>query len=970
MANTKVYVNTDSSGGTNGSTNASGVAFPSLDAALTYAAANKVAGDIWTIICSAPSGVMPVGTSFDVSGISTNSTGYLHIRPNRGNEGGTVADQRHNGVWSTSKFRYGYTNNFVVNQTYVRITGLQIFPKGTGNLPPNGPYLTADNCKLERCIIYADPAYAGDGSSGNNIGIRGSGSTSNTVIANCIVIGFNIATAYTPGLGVLNVSAQHYNLTVVNCRRGYYFSNVHTIKNSLGYGSTTNDWDGGGWNYATVDYCASEDNTVPGTHKQSSATFTFTNAAGIDFTLSNSDTGAKGLGLDLGSSLDWNDVDGNLNGPRVAINEVTRTTTWSIGASEPVAGGGGGGATSFAAGRYSFRFAFGKGASTGGGPGNPALNVSGYWTEAPSFAGRPVNHVAHTGNKDTSGAALSAAIASEISLDRNAVITLDPNVEYCVADSTDYGLKLGPKTSTKKICICTAGINTGDVGMPAFGTQVTPADASKFALITHKQTAGAAGATIWIPDGSHYWELCGLRIAPEITHRFGIVVLGGNSDPGDYGGTWADHTSHILLDRILIDPSTTNNGVDTVTSGHHFQNNSGAIIANGRQVYLSGCYVEVSDIVGQGDYKCFEVIHGTYITIDDTELFRGGETFFIGGGGVGDVYNLGVTFPHHVRFRRCWLHKDHDQMKVEKWLSKNGGETKGSTDVSFEGCILETGQTIAGDTGQNYMLTGVCYPEADNSDPKFFHYENWQYINCVLRGGYSLHLNRGYYSDPGHADYADQIPSGRIKFVNSFIGAFSLAGDGGWLLFLSNWYGLTLDHCTVDVRTPAGDERYNSPFQLEQAAGPAPPAVPFTEFVMRDSIIAGAYRSLITNNSQPDSVYRYGHTFYTTYLEPNGAILENNLWCSKTASDDVGTYSFVPEFDVNDADPNWRYRNDNWPTTVFTDATAADGTGDYTVKVGSPYKAGGARDATDGKDLGVDWSQMQTAMGALVWSKV
>lgn len=339
MANTKVYVNTDSSGGTDGSTNASGVAFPSLNAALVYVGANKVAGDIWTVICSAPSGVADnySGTfNTDNYSILTNSTGYLHIRPNRGNEGGTVANQRHGGVWDTSKYLFSQTTGFLLNLADVRITGLQILCKGSGTTPPSGPRFSGNNNKVERCIIRHDPAYAGDGSANINVGIHTTGSPTGCIATNCFVLGFNLSTAYTPGRGLTCGSPKFINNTVISCRRGATWTAVGTVRNNLIHGSVTDDFESGTWNYSTVTNCASEDATAPGTSNRINQTFTFNNAGALDYRITSSDSGARTFGVDA-SADDWTDVDTNPNGPSVTIDDVVRSGTWSIGASEAVA---------------------------------------------------------------------------------------------------------------------------------------------------------------------------------------------------------------------------------------------------------------------------------------------------------------------------------------------------------------------------------------------------------------------------------------------------------------------------------------------------------------------------------------------------------------------------------------------------------------------------------------------------------
>lgn len=338
MANTKVYVNTSSSGGTTGSSNASGTAFPSFETAMAYAIVNKVAGDKWTIILSAPSGVEDSTSLNTITGLSTNATGYCHVRPNRGNEGGTVADQRHYGQANTGIYRYTGALRPIVAAQYVYITGVQIWPSGSGATCPRGVQVDVDNVKIERCIIRQNPGYVGAGTDNVNYGFIFGGSSSNSIICNNIIIGFNCVGAYgLPGVGVVTGGgAKFYNNTVIGNLRGFHENGGGcTIKNNLVAGNSIVDWNSGGWGYSTVTHNASSDASVPGTSARASQTFTFVNSGAVDYRISSSDTGAALHGTSAAGVADWTDVDGNQNGIIQDINEITRIT-WSIGASEPV----------------------------------------------------------------------------------------------------------------------------------------------------------------------------------------------------------------------------------------------------------------------------------------------------------------------------------------------------------------------------------------------------------------------------------------------------------------------------------------------------------------------------------------------------------------------------------------------------------------------------------------------------------
>ena len=213
------YVNTASSAGGNGTTNAtSGAnrAYPTLTNAITSEAASGglVAADVYlTIVCE---GTSPDTSAVDITGFTTDATHYVEVV--------TQTAGRHTGKWDTTKYRLEVAIDgdiLKISVPYCRIDGLQI--KSTGNDAfvargiRVGPGATGGNIRITNNIIRYAPTGTPT-TNVNNIGIKaaeGSGSTVTIIVGN-IVYDFRSNGIYVAS-GGSGEKFIVYNNTVVDC---------------------------------------------------------------------------------------------------------------------------------------------------------------------------------------------------------------------------------------------------------------------------------------------------------------------------------------------------------------------------------------------------------------------------------------------------------------------------------------------------------------------------------------------------------------------------------------------------------------------------------------------------------------------------------------------------------------------------------------------------------------------------------
>ena len=334
MADDVRFINVDNASSGDGTTNETD---SSADSAYISAAsweANEAvdlpaAGDTHLVNCD--------GSGADTGGkceLSTWTTGASNRLTMRGN-----AAALHPGNWDTGKYHQQVSDTFDgaieinTGAEYCTIEALQVEQQGSVTDQSQGITLgmtgnTASDVIVRGCLVFESAA--------GTPTLTCSGISAladvNMVIVNNIVFGNwydGIVTSFAD-TAILRIM---YNNTVVDCQNsgitaaddntnanGRYFNNV--------LDNNGTDWVSGGGNKTTGGNCTS-DATSPETGLRN-RTFTFINAAGDDYHLAASDTGASGTGTDLSADSDFAFNDD--------VDRVTRIA-WDSGADEKVVGG-------------------------------------------------------------------------------------------------------------------------------------------------------------------------------------------------------------------------------------------------------------------------------------------------------------------------------------------------------------------------------------------------------------------------------------------------------------------------------------------------------------------------------------------------------------------------------------------------------------------------------------------------------
>jgi len=315
------YVNTASSAGGNGTTNATTGANRAYASLNEWEAARIVGtlADVEEVICE---GSAADTTMVTVSGTTTSAANYILIR--------TDPAGRHDGKWNTSAYRLtpsaGFTAALILTEDHVRVQGLQIENTSTDSFSEGVSWSGAGDLYVEKNIIR------NVGAGTDKKGVDVSDSSATTAVAriyNNIIYGFNGADAHAYFDDYGPVLSHVYNNTVHGNTTGIYVGNFHAneqcnLKNNLCNGNTTD------YNVNAEELISSnnisEDATSPDTAYRNKAV-TFVDETGKDFHLDGGDTNAKDAGADLSGEF-TDDIDYD-----------TRSGTWDIGADEDVGGG-------------------------------------------------------------------------------------------------------------------------------------------------------------------------------------------------------------------------------------------------------------------------------------------------------------------------------------------------------------------------------------------------------------------------------------------------------------------------------------------------------------------------------------------------------------------------------------------------------------------------------------------------------
>lgn len=316
------YVNTASSSGGNGTSNATSGANRAYVSLTAWEAARQ--GDLGArgyreeVLCEGTD-----TTQLSLDGWTTSASFYIDIR----------ARIRHNGV--TGGFTHTITatsSSYVVNEEYLKIDGIHFNRDNTNTSGCRAIDVQATvgvgQLDVSNCLMHATGAIATTDSAlvltrTNLQALR---------VWNCIAYDLpgdsDEGAAVRTTVGNSTNSIRISNCTFVNCQYGVYVSSGSTnviVKNCLVQNPAREAFRGA-FDAASNYNASSTADTTGGANDRANQTFTFIDAAGKNFHLAPGDVGAKGHGVDLSSdpSLAFTtDIDGH-----------TRRGTWDIGADQ------------------------------------------------------------------------------------------------------------------------------------------------------------------------------------------------------------------------------------------------------------------------------------------------------------------------------------------------------------------------------------------------------------------------------------------------------------------------------------------------------------------------------------------------------------------------------------------------------------------------------------------------------------
>lgn len=269
-------------------------------------------------------------TAATVAGFTTSASYYVNIY--------THSSARHAGVWDDDLYTLSYEGNVLaINNSYTRVTGLQISLGAAGNyfsqrLAVDIAGSEVTGCHVTRCLVRSTIPTDWQGTL-HGIGAAYNVGSGNHIYNN-IVYGF-LSTTTSAGYGIVSSvnGTDIYSNTVVGCRFGVgvdNYRNCRVINNLISdcltcfdQGADSN-WNGSGYN--ATDNASWGNNYEAFTGDRLDQTFTFLDAVNHDYRLSGSDTGAKGYGTDLSEDA---------NCPfSVDVTGTARPATWDIGADQ------------------------------------------------------------------------------------------------------------------------------------------------------------------------------------------------------------------------------------------------------------------------------------------------------------------------------------------------------------------------------------------------------------------------------------------------------------------------------------------------------------------------------------------------------------------------------------------------------------------------------------------------------------
>lgn len=494
---------------------------------------------------------------------------------------------------------------------------------------------------------------------------------------------------------------------------------------------------------------------------------------------------------------------------------------------------------------------------------------------------------------------------------------------------------------------------TSSGSLPASGTRIGPGDQAQLGKIVTSNTAPALDFCFH----ANNWKLIGVEVASSKTDRvaetYNVILTGYDCDGGGVAARVSTNLpTNLIFDRVYVHGTTAGN----VGKG---------IMLNARTASVLSSYINNIHVDYALDTNCILTYNGLGpYTIDNTYMSCAGEDFMAGGGGNPYIPNGildGLTFTNNYLTKDCtWFANAADigcTYAGTAWPVKNTFELKSAKNVTVDHNIIEN-SWVGSQDGSIVLFQAINqYGTGDTAQDGICTWctiSNVTFTNNIVRHGAIGMTLAGspmlFNFVEGTSSQVPPITASTLTVSNNLFydlhGAY--AGGGAIDQYGGTCWAVGYSYTNVTINHNTCDQNH-------------------TGILLSNYHTVGAtYTQLtnlhVTNNffrGDPDatdnglSPFTYGvkgdnsgscTSAFTAYVTSGLSFLNNVIGANVSPADTCPATTDQPSATTFNA--------------TFTDRAIGhnDNAVDYSVVPSSVYKAGGAKEATDHTDVGVNTS--------------
>ncbi len=511
--------------------------------------------------------------------------------------------------------------------------------------------------------------------------------------------------------------------------------------------------------------------------------------------------------------------------------------------------------------------------------------------------------------------AADATVSTALGL-TDALAAVDQNlgrtyvIEITAGSSISGTFKIPNKTGSNWLVIRTSGY----ASLPATGTRVSPSDATNMAKLTNSSDV----PNFWFELGAHNVRLIGIEVTNTASSVSTLSYCGYDYVGGVYASSLAQLPSYITYDRCYFHGQTTGN----IVRGAEFDPTYGAII---------DCYFSDFHHTGSDAQAFYAFTSPGPFKIDNNYLSATGENVMFGGADtqITNVTPSDITFTNNYCKKPLTWYLAHPSSDGTNWVIKNLFELKHAQRILIDGNVFD-GCWPQGQTGYAILFT----PRNQSGTNPWAVVKDVTFTNNVVRNtlsGINLLTSDNPFNGGGYSEALD-----RIKIENNLVLCdgtnFNLAGGGSSnLISMGAGAGIQPSHA-IQIR-------HNTMLHLANGyaqwlLGEAPTFSSWSKY--KDNIFTAGY---------------YG-------------VQASGLTAGTVSLDAYHTrYEYDYNLHIRDGGASNTLPSGNFSVANFSDAGFTDfAGGDYSLTNGSTYHNA----ASDGTDIGVDWTALQSAISGVV----